>query len=67
VPSAVKAGKYGRAYGIITPAILSALFDTRMLTADLLSHSVNEKEAFAGRQVLLTLDALRDQLEGLIE
>jgi hypothetical protein len=67
VPRVATASKYGRAYGIVTPAILTELFDTRMLTADLLSRSTDEREAHAARQVLLTLDALRSQIEGLIE
>jgi hypothetical protein len=66
VHSVVQAGKYGRAYGIITPATIGEVFDRRMLVADLLSRSTDKSEAFAARQVLLTLDAVRSQLEELI-
>lgn len=53
-------------FAIITPEILGGLLNQRMLVADLLSRSKDETEAHAGRCVLLTLDALQSDIEGLM-
>ena len=67
MPSAVaEAGKYRRAYGIITPEIIDELFDKRMLAADLLSRSDTPRQSHAAKMVLITLDTLKAELEGLI-
>jgi hypothetical protein len=66
MPQKVSALAKEAVYGVITEETIHEIFDRRMLTADLLTHSSDKQEAFAAFLVLQTLKAIREELEGRI-
>jgi hypothetical protein len=63
----VKRGPYRKKeFGVITKELLAEVFDEKMLTASLLTHSNNDQEAFMAALVLRALSTVRKELEGKI-
>lgn len=54
-------------YGVITPEILDEMFETRELTAALLTRSTDPEEAFMAFLVLTALEQVHAELKRLME
>jgi hypothetical protein len=53
-------------YGIVTHETIGDIFDQRLLAADLLSRDSNKRTSHAAVMVRTTLEAVRDELLGMM-
>lgn len=59
--------KERRRYAIVTPEVVEEIFNRRLLAADLLARVDDRETSHAAKMVRLTLEAVRAEIERMME